>query len=66
MDMKSYYEDMIGLEIIGFRFERDEHGDDEGWPIFEVKDKQGDKFDLVISCDAEGNGGGFVFVEVVQ
>jgi len=65
MDMKGYYEDMIGLEIVGFRFERDEHGDDQGWPVFEVKDKQGHEFDLIVSRDAEGNGGGFVFVEGV-
>lgn len=63
MNLSKYYAQLVGAKIIGFRFERDEHGDDQGWPIFTVEMQDGEKVDLVLSQDPEGNGGGFAFIE---
>jgi hypothetical protein len=61
--MEEHYRQLIGFHIVGFRFERDEYGDDEGWPIYMLKNDKGEEIDLVISRDPEGNGGGFAFIE---
>lgn len=71
--MKAYYSQLIGFKIVDFRFERDEFGDDEGWPIFTVRVPRGknpetrktiyETVDVVVSRDPEGNGGGFLFLE---
>ena len=50
------------MNLEKFRFERDEYGDDEGWPIFTIQ-KGKERLDLVLSRDPEGNGGGFAFIE---
>ena len=60
--MEKHYTQLIGFKIVGFRFERDEYGDDEGWPIFTIQ-KGKERLDLVLSRDPEGNGGGFAFIE---
>ncbi len=56
------YKPLVGFTIVGFRTEEDEESPDSPWLIFEGKKKE-EKYDLVISQDPEGNGGGFVFVE---
>lgn len=62
--MKEHFEQLIGWNIIGFEFERDEHGDDEGWPVYKLLNpKTGETVSLVLSRDPEGNGGGFAFIE---
>jgi len=61
--MLEHYRQLIGFHIVGFRFECDEYGNDEGWPIYMLKNDKGEEVDLVISCDPEGNGGGFAFIE---
>ena len=61
---KEYYEQLIGFKVIDFMFERDEYGDDEGWPVFNLHNpKTGETVSLVLSRDPEGNGGGFGFIE---
>lgn len=61
--MKEYYEQLIGYKVVGFHFERDEHGDDEGWPVFSVVKDGHEPINVVVSRDPEGNGGGFLFLE---
>lgn len=63
LTFEQYYSQLVGFEIVGFHFQRDEHGDDEGWPVFELKHPSGETVELVLSRDPEGNGGGFGFIE---
>ena len=61
MNMDKYYGQLVGFKIIGFEFEQDEFGGHD-WPVFTLE-KDGEKITAAISRDAEGNGGGFIFVE---
>jgi len=61
---EDHYSQLVGFRIIGFRYERDEHGDDEGWPVFDLRNpRTGEMVSMVLSRDPEGNGGGFAFIE---
>ena len=60
-DMNAYYGQLIGDKITDFRLEPDELGD-EPWPIFTVTMPEGDKLEVCLSRDPEGNGGGFAFI----
>ena len=64
MSIKSYYSQLIGAKIIGFRMEEDSFAL-APYPIFTLQlGKQ--KVDLALSMDEEGNGGGFGFIEEVK
>ena len=57
MDMNKYYSQLIGAKIVGFRL--DEHD----WtlhpfPVFTLE-LDGERVELALSMDEEGNGGGF-------
>ena len=57
---RKHVEPLIGFRIIGVDVEDCEHGD----PFTVLKVKRGDeKYNLVVSQDPEGNGGGFLFIE---
>jgi len=57
---KNHVEPLIGFRIVGVDVEDCDHGD----PFTVLKVQRGDeKIDLVVSCDPEGNGGGFLFIE---
>ena len=63
MDMQKYYEQLVGCQIVGFRFEDDEYLTDL-FPVFTLE-LEGQRVDLTLSMDEEGNGGGFGFIEEV-
>ncbi len=57
---KKHVEPLIGFRIIGIDVEDCEHGD----PFTILKVQRGEeKYNLVVSQDPEGNGGGFLFIE---
>ena len=57
---KKHVEPLIGFRIIGVDVEDCEHGD----PFTILKVQRGEeKYNLVVSQDPEGNGGGFLFIE---
>tara|TARA_R100000951_G_scaffold16512_3_gene13014 strand:- start:356 stop:550 length:195 start_codon:yes stop_codon:yes gene_type:complete len=61
MDMQEYYAQLVGCKIVGFRFEEDEWTNDP-FPTF-VLERGGQRVKLSLSIDAEGNNGGFGFIE---
>ena len=64
MNMDKYYGQLGGFKIVSFHMESDEFGGHD-WPVFTLE-KDGEKITAAISRDAEGNGGGFIFVEVTK
>ena len=65
MDMNKYYEQLVGCEIINFYMEEAEEAE-LPWPVFILKQPNSadnELIRLVLSQDAEGNGGGFAFIE---
>lgn len=57
---KEHVEPLIGFRIVGVDVDDCEHGD----PFTILKIQRGDKkYNLVVSQDPEGNGGGFLFIE---
>lgn len=64
MDMQKYYSQLIGAKIIGFNWYKDECLL-EPMPVFTLS-IGGQKVELSLSMDEEGNGGGFGFIEVVK
>jgi hypothetical protein len=61
MDMKKYYQQLIGATITSFEFNNDGDGLDP-FPCYTVQDKEGNILNIEISRDEEGNGGGFLFI----
>lgn len=61
MDMTAYYGQLVGFTITRFRMEADEFGGDP-FPTFTVQTPDGETLDVTLSCDPEGNGGGFAFI----
>ncbi len=60
MDMKTYYDQLIGCKIVDFKFEEDEYAL-APFPVFTLQ--LGDqRVELTLSMDEEGNGGGFGFI----
>jgi hypothetical protein len=49
------YKPLIGFKIVGYKTE-------DNYPTFVVQ-RGNEKYNLVVSQDAEGNGGGFMFIE---
>ena len=57
---KEHVEPLIGYRIVGVDVDDCENGD----PFTILKVQRGDeKYNLVVSKDPEGNGGGFLFIE---
>ena len=56
-----YYGDFVGATILSFDGMNDEEEFGEGFPTFTVKFKDGEIGQIQISCDPEGNAGGFIF-----
>ena len=59
-----YYTHLVGAKIIGFAFEKDDEMLDP-FPTFTLE-HGGQVVKLSLSRDAEGNGGGFGFIEPVD
>lgn len=64
MDMQKYYSQLIGGTITNFDWYEDEFLL-EPMPVFTLS-VMGQKVQLTLSMDEEGNGGGFGFIEVVK
>ena len=64
MNMQKYYSQLIGGTITNFEWYEDEYLL-EPMPVFTLS-VRGQKVQLVLSMDEEGNGGGFGFIEVVK
>lgn len=66
--MNKYYSQLIGFKIISFHMEADgaspAYGGDD-FPVYTLE-KDGEKVTATISQDEEGNGGGFIFLEVSE
>jgi hypothetical protein len=64
MDINKYYSQLIGGTITNFEWYEDEFLL-EPMPVFTLS-VMGQKVELTLSMDEEGNGGGFGFIEVVK
>jgi hypothetical protein len=64
MNINKYYSQLIGGTIVGFDWYKDEYLL-EPMPVFTLS-IGGQKVELTLSMDEEGNGGGFGFIEVVK
>jgi hypothetical protein len=59
--MAAYYRSLIGATVVHVELKESEDGwSREPWPVITVM-KQGQKFELEVSQDYEGNGPGFLF-----
>lgn len=56
-----YYKSLEGATIIKFNGFTEAWFDAKPFPSFQVKFADGSIGDIDISCDREGNGGGFIF-----
>ena len=61
MDMNEYYSQLVGAKIIGFRFDDDDYAL-QPYPVFTLR-LNGQTFEMTLSMDEEGNGGGFAFLK---
>jgi len=61
--MDKYYSQLVGATIVGFKWYEDKDIL-EPMPVFTLS-LGGQKVELTLSMDWEGNGGGFGFIEVV-
>ena len=59
--MKTYYEQLVGATITGYKEVEDEHALDP-FPSYTMTTKDGTKLRVEVSRDEEGNGGGFLFI----
>jgi len=59
--MKNYYEQLIGATITRYEEVEDEYTLDH-FPCYDMTLKDGTKIRVEVSCDEEGNGGGFLFI----
>ena len=62
---KKYYKPLKGAKIVDFNMVKCQFDPDSYWPTFTMQ-KGTDRFNLVLSQDEEGNGGGFAFIEDVK
>ena len=56
---KKYFSQLIGYKISAFKLQKE---DDRIFPVFLVK-KGNKAFQVAVSQDEEGNGGGHLFIE---
>ena len=64
---QKHFGQLVGCKIVGFHMEKDEDALND-WPVLVVQmpnssNFSGQKFNLILSQDEEGNGGGFAFIE---
>ena len=64
MNMDKYYSQLVGATITDFEWYEDEYIL-EPMPVFTLS-LMGQKVQLTLSMDEEGNGGGFGFIEVAK
>lgn len=64
MDLQKYYGQLVGCKIVGFRLDTDEDAW-EPFPVFTLE-LDGQRVELALSMDEEGNGGGFGFIGGVE
>ena len=57
-----HYSQLIGHTIEEFHFPENDHALNP-FPIFVTRDKKGNTWQVDVSCDQEGNGGGFLFIQ---
>lgn len=64
MDMITYYSQLVGCRITGFRMEADDgqYGSGQPFPTFTMRTASGGTLEVQLSSDPEGNGGGFAFI----
>jgi hypothetical protein len=63
MNMERYYSQLIGCKIVDFKV-LDVEDALAPFPVFTL-DLGGQRVELALSMDEEGNGGGFGFIEEV-
>jgi len=58
-----YYSQLKGCKIINVEIFEDDlfSGTDKNWPVLIVESPDGERFELQLSRDEEGNGPGFMF-----
>ena len=56
---------IVGANILDFKMQQCTFDPTQYWPTFKMQ-LADQKFDLVLSQDEEGNGGGFAFIEVTE
>ena len=56
-----YYGQLVGAKIVGYRMVSD---DLDEWPEFTLQ-LGSQKVTFTLSCDEEGNGSGFAFIEEI-
>ena len=59
------FKQLVGSKILDFKMVQCEFDPHQYWPTFKMQLGKHTKFDLVLSQDEEGNGGGFAFIEDV-
>jgi len=64
MNMDRYYAQLVGCKIVDFKFEDDENAL-APFPVFTLE-LGGQRVELALSMDEEGNGGGFGFIGGVE
>jgi hypothetical protein len=57
------FKQIVGAKILDFKMEQCTFDPHQYWPTFKMQ-LADQRFDLVLSQDEEGNGGGFAFIEV--
>lgn len=60
MNLQKYYAQLVGCKIVDFKFEEDEYAL-APFPVFTLE-LAGQRVELALSMDEEGNGGGFGFI----
>ena len=61
-DLGQYYEQLVGATITRFDLVEDEYALDP-FPVYLMKLQDGTMVQVDVSCDEEGNGGGFLFIQ---
>lgn len=57
------YGQLVGGKVVGHRLDADAWNSDEPFPVLIIRTRHGEVLDCTVSCDEEGNGAGFMFVE---
>ena len=59
------FKQIVGAKVLDFKMQQCTFDPTQYWPTFKMQ-LADQKFDLVLSQDEEGNGGGFAFIEVTE
>ena len=60
-----YYQQLIGYKIVSYKLD-DEYEDVEPFPTFILSHPKKATIKIDVSQDPEGNGGGFLFLEMLK